>query len=74
MTGKAKPLPYRIYLLTIWAERGQDHEAPFMWRFSLKDPRTGRQHGFANLTELVIALHVALIENDQEARQEETSS
>jgi hypothetical protein len=66
MSDKARPLHYRIYLLTIWAERGREHEASRMWRFSLKDPRTGQQQGFANLTELIIALHTELIENYQD--------
>lgn len=65
MSGK--PLYYRIYLLTIWAEPGRHHESALMWRFSLKDPRTGQKQGFANLTELVIALHTNLIENHQGA-------
>lgn len=67
MTNKIKPLHYRIYLLTIWAEPGRENEASHMWRFCLKDPRTGQQRGFANLTELIIALHTELIENHQEA-------
>lgn len=67
MTNKIKPLHYRIYLLTIWAEPGRENEASHMWRFCLKDPRTGQKRGFANLTELVIALHTELIENHQEA-------
>lgn len=67
MTGQTKPLYYHIYLLTIWAEPGREHEATQMWRFSLKDPRTGQQHCFANLTELIIALHTELIENYQDA-------
>jgi hypothetical protein len=69
MTGKPKPLHYRIYLLTIWAEPGRDHEASLMWRFGLKDPRSGQQQGFANLTELVVALHSELIENHGAAEQ-----
>lgn len=63
MTGNTKPSLYRIYLLTIWLEPGHDHEASLMWRFCLKDPRSGRQRGFANLTELIIALSAELIEN-----------
>jgi hypothetical protein len=67
MTAKTKPLHYRIYLLTIWVEPGREDEATQMWRFSLKNPRTGQRRGFTNLTELVIALHTELIENHQEA-------
>lgn len=67
MTEKIKPSHYRIYLLTTWLEQGRDDEASHMWRFCLKDPRSGRQRAFANLTELIVALHTELIENHQEA-------
>ena len=67
MTGHTKPPPYRIYLLTIWLEQGRDYEASQMWRFSLKEPRTGKQRGFAGLTELIIALHAELNVINQEA-------
>ena len=66
MTGKTKSTHYRIFLLTTWLEPGEDHEASQMWRFCLKDPRSGQQHGFANLTELIVALHTELIENHQD--------
>ena len=56
MNLNPKASPYRIYLLTLWAERGPYAEAPAVWRFSLKDPHTGQQHGFASLTALVAAL------------------
>jgi hypothetical protein len=48
--------PYRIYLLTLWAERGEKAETPAIWRCSLKDPQTGQQRAFATLTALVAAL------------------
>jgi hypothetical protein len=67
MTNKVRPHHYRIYLLTIWLEPGRNDEASQMWRFRLKDPRSGQQHAFANLTELVIGLHTELIENHQAA-------
>jgi hypothetical protein len=56
MTIKSKASPYRIYLLTLWAERGDQAEAPMVWRCSLKDPQTGQQRAFATLTALVAAL------------------
>lgn len=67
MSHRTNPLYYRIYLLTIWAEPDQDHEASQAWRFSLKDPRSGQQRSFANLTELIMALHSELIENHPDA-------
>lgn len=51
-----KASPYRIYLLTLWAERGEKAETPVTWRCSLKDPQTGQQRAFATLTALVAAL------------------
>ena len=48
--------PYRIYLLTLWAERGEEAETPAIWRCSLKDPQTEQQRAFATLTALVAAL------------------
>ena len=56
MTINPKASPYRIYLLTLWAERGEQAETPVIWRCSLKDPQTGQQHAFATLTALVAAL------------------
>jgi hypothetical protein len=56
MTIHPKASPYRIYLLTLWAERGEQAEAPAVWRCSLKDPQTGQQRAFATLTALVAAL------------------
>ena len=67
MTERTKPPHYRIYLLTIWLEQGRDHEASLMWRFCLKDPRSGQQRAFANLTELITALHTELIDNQPDA-------
>ena len=51
-----KPPRYRSYLLTFWEERGRDPDGPVVWRFSLKDPRTGQRHGFADVEALVAAL------------------
>lgn len=56
MTIHPKTSPYRIYLLTLWAERGEQAETPGVWRCSLKDPQTGQQRAFATLTALVAAL------------------
>jgi hypothetical protein len=56
MRLNSKVSPYRIYLLTLWAEGGEKAEAPVIWRCSLKDPQTGQQRAFATLTALVAAL------------------
>lgn len=56
MSFNPKASPYHIYLLTLWAERTEKAESPSVWRFSLKDPQTGQQRTFANLTMLVAAL------------------
>jgi len=56
MPLKSKAPYYRIYLLTIWEERGRGKQDLAAWRFCLKDPQNGQQRGFANLTALVTAL------------------
>lgn len=55
---------YRIYLLTLWAERGEQAETPAVWRFSLQDPQTGERHAFASLTALVAALLEEIARNE----------
>ena len=59
MTQPNRPC-YCSYLLRCWAETNAQGEVS-LWRFSLEDPRTGQRHGFANLTELVIALQDKLM-------------
>ncbi len=66
MTSKTTLQHYRIYLLTIWVEQGHNHEGSMKWRFRLQDPRSGKQHCFANLTELIVGLHTELVETQQE--------
>lgn len=57
-----KKIPrYQAYMLRCWEEFDENLELS-IWRFSLHDPRTGLRRGFANLTELVIALHTELME------------
>jgi hypothetical protein len=56
MPLNSKASYYRIYLLTVWEERGRGRQDLAAWRFCLKDPQTGQQRGFANLTALVTAL------------------
>ena len=55
-----EPPRYRTYLLTIWEERSQDPTPPTLWRFSLKDPDTGRRRGFASLEEVMAFLRSEL--------------
>jgi len=64
---------YRIYLLTIWAERGRSPDTPTVWHFSLADPRSGQRHGFANPAALITALHqeIAQIEAAHSKRGED---
>ena len=49
-------VPYRVYVLRSWRERGAPDGAPAVWRFSLEDPHTGRRRGFADLEALMAAL------------------
>ena len=42
-----KPPRHRSYLLTFWQERSHDASVPVVWRFSLKDSRTGQRCGFS---------------------------
>jgi hypothetical protein len=46
---------YRVYLLRLWEEKGAP-ELAGVWRFSLQDPRTGEQRGFADLETLMAFL------------------
>ena len=45
--------PYRAYLLRCWAEHSAQQDRPLIWRFSVQDPHTGKQRGFANFELLV---------------------
>jgi hypothetical protein len=56
-----KPPHYRSYVLTVWEERSHDPRAPPVWRCSLRDPRTGRQRGFASLQALVAVLEREMV-------------
>ena len=51
-----RPPRYRMYLLTLWEERGRETSVPAVWRFRLEDPRTGTRCGFATVEALVAAL------------------
>jgi hypothetical protein len=66
MTDKSKAPHYRIYLLTIWEERGRGKQATAEWRFSLKNPHTGQQRAFASLTALATALLEEIARSNKE--------
>ena len=66
----ATELPYyRIYLLTVWQEQSRGPPAPFIWRFRLEDPRSGRQQLFADATLLLAALHKLTLSNREETEE-----
>ena len=44
---------YRAYLLRCWAEHSAQPEHLLIWRFSVQDPHTGKQRGFASFELLV---------------------
>ena len=62
MTATAKPPTYRIYLLTVWQEHGQEETPEHGWRFHLTDPHTGKRYGFTNPATLLAALQQATSE------------
>jgi len=51
-----KPPFYRIYLLTVWQERGRGPPESSAWHFRLEDPRSGQQQLFVDAATLLIAL------------------
>ncbi len=55
-----KPPYCRIYLLTVWQEKGQQAQMP-VWRFQLEDPHTGQRRAFANALALAAALQSGFI-------------
>jgi hypothetical protein len=69
MTINPQPPRYHIYLLTLWEERNEDPNSPTVWRFRLKDPRTGQQRGFANLQALMATLEQKMVEDQQQESQ-----
>lgn len=55
--------PYRAFLLTCWQEETAVTD-PSKWRFRLGEPRTGEQHGFTNLEEVMAFVQARLEESD----------
>jgi len=55
--------PYRAFLLTCWQEKTAVTD-PKIWRFRLEEPRTGEQHGFTNLEEVMAFVKTSLQESD----------
>ena len=62
---------HRIYLLTIWQERGRDPQTSGQWRFSLAHPVSGQRQGFASLATLVATLEQMTSEVEDWAGKEE---
>ncbi len=56
---------YCAYLLRCWQERSRHPQHPTTWRFSLHDPHTQAQTGFATLDDLFAALRIELAECDR---------
>lgn len=56
-------LPYRAFVLTCWQEETAE-AIPKTWRFRLEEPRTGEQHGFTNLEEVMEFVMASLKESD----------
>lgn len=55
-------LPYRTFLVTCWQEETAAAD-PKLWRFRLEEPRTGEQHGFTELSELMAFVQARLKES-----------
>lgn len=71
MTQNKLVSPHRIYLLTIWQERGRDPQTSGQWRFSLAHPASGQRQGFASLAALMAALEQATGQAEDWVRKEE---
>jgi hypothetical protein len=56
-----KPFRYLSYIVRCWQEPSvHAGRETSVWRFSLQDPRTGQQRGFATLEALLISLQEEL--------------
>jgi hypothetical protein len=64
-------LPYRAFLLTCWQEETTAAN-PIIWRFRLEEARTGEQHGFIDLQEVMAFVKAELKKSghDQKNRLE----
>jgi hypothetical protein len=60
-------LPYRTFLLTCWQEESAAAD-PKMWRFRLEEARTGEQHGFTDLQEVMAFVKAKLIESGHDQK------
>lgn len=65
---------YRIYLLTVWQEQSRGPPEQISWRFRLEDPRTGRQHAFADAATLMKASQAITTEAAAAERQTRTEA
>ena len=57
---------YRVYVLRSWQETVSAQGKPAVWRFSLEDPTTRQQRGFADLAAL---MHFLSVETGKTAGQ-----
>jgi hypothetical protein len=55
---------YQAFLLRFWAEADADPKHQTIWRFSLEDPHTRVQLGFASLAELIFFLEERIMNSD----------
>lgn len=60
-------LPYRTFLLTCWQEETVAAD-PEMWRFRVEEARTGEQHGFTELEEVMAFVQERLQKSSQDER------
>lgn len=61
---------YRIFLLTVWQEKGRVPSEQFVWRFRLEDPHTGWQKVFADAASLLTVLQVIAAAGEQAVKKE----
>ena len=54
------PPKYHFYLLSCMETRSCDPDTTSLWRYTLKDPRTGEEHGFADTEALLAFLQAEL--------------
>jgi hypothetical protein len=64
--GILKKTPrYQSYIVCCWQERTVHAGREIMvWRFSLQNPRTNQQRGFATLESLLVSLQAELADDE----------
>jgi hypothetical protein len=56
---------YRVFLFTCWQEDTAETNSK-TWRYRLEEPRTGEQHGFTDLEQVMAFLQESLQEIDED--------